>query len=197
MTAALVVAGCGGGDDGPVATTTTAVTTTTVTPTTTTTGDSRRPALAQSCTHDERGVRIVVRYPQGWHVNDPRAAQPCSAFDPEPVNIRPATEFPADLAVIVRVEPVVFDRAVTPGGVRVEEESSSTIDGRRARRQTVVSTGEGLYPAGRRSLRYVIDGGPDRTIIATTSDVQGNDFAESSSVLDAMVTALEIEPRRS
>lgn len=190
--AAAVMVGCGGGDDEAAPTTTT---TTTTTSTTSTTSADQRPSLAQSCTHQDRDVRILVRYPQNWHVNDGGEVLACTAFDPDPIELRAGTEFPPDLAVVVRVEPVGFDRASGGAGTRVEGERRMTIDGRQAVRQEVVATGAGLEPAGRRSVRYVVDGGQDRSAIATTFDVEGNDFTRSVEVLDAMVAAWDVHPR--
>lgn len=141
-------------------------------------------------------MRIAVRYPDGWHVNE-QGGQPCSAFDPDPFELPTRTEFPRTLAVVLRVEPLELDAAATAAGLRVEAERSMTVDGRGAVRQEVVTTGEGLAPAGVRSTRYVVDGGTERSILATTFDVEGNDFERSVDVLDAMVMALEIEPRTS
>lgn len=203
LTAALATTACGGDDDEAATTTTTSVSTTSTSavPTTssssttsTTTGDQRR-RLTQSCTLQDRDVRIVVRYPEAWHVNTGEPVPGCTAFDPDPIDLRRGTELPRDLGVVLRVEPVAFGRASTAEGVRVEEESRTSIDGRTAVRQEVVTTGQGLGPAGQRSLRYIIDAGTDRSIIISTWDVEGNDFADDSEVLDAMATALDIEPR--
>lgn len=208
LTAAIAVAGCGGDDDeagttttsssgasttaGP--TTSTVRTTSTSSTTSTTTGD-QAPRLAQSCTLEDRDVRIVVRFPEAWHVNSAQPVPRCTAFDPDPIDLPGRTELPRDLAVVLRVEPVGFDRASTAEGVRVEAETRTTIDGRTAVRQEVVTTGEGLGPAGQRSVRYIIDAGTDRSIVMSTWDVEGNDFARSRDVLDAMARALDIEPR--
>ncbi len=154
----------------------------------------RPVTLTQSCLHRERGVTVTVRYPEGWHANDP-SVQPCSAFDPEPFSVDPGTEFPRHLAVVLLVEPRGFDDASAPTGLRVERERRLTIDRQAAVRQEVVTTGEGLGPAGQEATRYVIDGGPNRSIIASTYNVEGNDYARSVEVLDAMADALAIEPR--
>lgn len=181
--AALTVAGCGD-DDGATTTTTT------------TTPGEQGPSLTQSCAHQERDVRIVMRYPEGWHANDGDGVVTCTAFDPDPVDLRPGTEFPLDLAVVLRVEPVAFERASIAAGLRVENERRMTTDGRRAIRQEAVSTGSALLPEGLRMVRYVIDGGVERSIIATTNDVDRNDFPASVQVLDAMVSAFDIDPRK-
>lgn len=205
LTATMTITGCGGDDDEAATTTTTSSSTTSTTagPTTsrasstsTTTGDQGRQ-LTQSCTLRDRDVRIGVRYPGGWHVNSAQTVPDCTAFDPDPIELQGATELPRELAVVMRVEPVGFDRASTAAGVRVEAETRMTVDGRRAVRQEVVTTGEGLGPAGQRSVRYIIDAGTDRSIIASTWNVEGNNFAASSEILDAMAAALDIEPRSS
>ena len=139
-------------------------------------------------------MRLSIRYPEGWHVNQ-QGAQPCSAFDPDPFELPPRSEFPLTLAVVLRVEPLELDAAATVTGLHIEAERSLTVDGRRALRQEIVTTGEGLAPAGLTSTRYVVDGGAERTIIASTFKVEGNDFECSVQVLDAIMTALEVEPR--
>ena len=155
-------------------------------------GNDQPVNLTQSCTHQERGVTIDVRYPQGWHVNDP-SIQACTAFDPEPFTLQPGTELPRDLAVLLFVEPIGFDQATNPTGLRIDEQRSLTIDGRRAVRQVVTTTGEGLGPAGQQATRYVIDGGSDRSILATTWNVAGNDYGQNVQVLDAMASAFNIQ----
>ncbi len=187
VAASALMSGAACGDDDEPATTTSTTGTSTTSTTT-----QRQPALTRSCTHQEREVRIVVRYPEGWHTNSDAGVVPCSAFDPEPFQLRPGTEFPPELAVVLRVEPIDYGRA---SAGQAEDERRMMIDGRGAVRQEVVATGTGLEPAGQRSVRYVVDGGAGRSVIATTSDVEGNDFPLSTGVLDAMVTALDIEPR--
>jgi len=201
VAATVTISGCddGGGEAATTTTSTsttstTAATTTSSSSTTSTTTGGERVELTQSCVHLERDVRITVRYPEGWHVND-RRVQPCSAFDPEPFELPVGTEFPRGLAVVLRVEPLAFDRAATLTGLRVEAERSLSVDGRRAVRQEVVTTGEGLGPAGLASTRYVVDGGSERSILVSTFDVEGNDFERSVEVLDHMVPAFEVEPR--
>ena len=136
-----------------------------------------------------------MRYPEGWHVNGP-SIQPCTAFDPEPFSLQPGTELPRDLAVLLLVEPIGFDQAANPTGLRVDEQRSMNIDGRRAVRQVVTTTGEGLGPAGQQATRYVVDGGTDRSILATTWNVAGNNYGESVRILDAMAEAFDIDPAR-
>lgn len=200
LVGALVVAGCDrGGEVDPPTTTTSSTSTSTTVPTTTAPGETTTTKagaeLGQSCVHEEREVTIVVRYPAGWHSNG-EGATPCSAFDPEPFQLRRGTEYPPDLAVVVRVEPVTFERASRPDAEQVDDERRTQVDGRDAVRLQVVSSGEGLRPAGERSIRWVVDGGAGRSIIAHTSDVEGNDFEESQRVLDEMVAVFDIQPRR-
>ncbi len=153
-------------------------------------GDVR---LTQLCTHQARGVTLTVQYPEGWHVNDP-SVQPCSAFDPEPFSIEPNTEYPRDLAVIIRVERLPFEESSNPTGLLVQSERATTVDGRQAMRQVVETTGEGLGPAGVESTRFVIDAGTDRSVLMTSYDVEGNDHGHNVEVLDAMADALAVQP---
>ncbi len=159
--------------------------------TTTTTGNTRIE-LERSCVHEERAVRIKVRYPQRWYVND-EEVQPCSAFDAEPFDLRPGTEFPRDVAVLLYVEPLGFNQLTSQTGERVSAAHGMTIDGRRALRQ-VVNPGADLQSPGPAATRYVVDVGADRSVIATTFHVEGNDFQQSVEVLDAMVKVFQIEP---
>ncbi len=182
LAAAVTTTACGGSED-EAATMPSSVTTTT--------GDNRIE-LARSCVHEERGVRVEVRYPQGWHVNNDDV-QPCSAFDPEPFHLRPGTEFPRDLAVVLYVEPLAFDQLTSHTGVQVQAERPMTIDGRRAVRQ-VVTAGGALPSPHRTSTRYVVDAGTERSIVATTFHVEGNDYERSVETLDAIVGTFEIEP---
>lgn len=190
---------CGGDDEvasptstSSTTTTTTSTTSTTISPSTTTTDPGLR--LTQSCTHEERGVRVVVPYPEGWHVNGGEATA-CSAFDPEPISLRAGTEFPLDLAVVVRVEPVEPARATGSSGLRIEDQRQLQVDGRQAVRLVARSTDGPIAPEGARSVRYVVDAGPERSIIATTWDVEGNDFEMAVAALDRMAEGFDIEPR--
>lgn len=156
-------------------------------------GDGQAIRLTQRCTHEARGVALTVDYPQGWHTNGP-SIQTCSAFDPEPFSIEPDTEYPRDLAVVILVSATAFEHASNPSTVSVLSERATTVDGRQAVRQVVETTGEGLGPAGQRSTRYVIEAGTDRSAIASTWDVAGNEYERSVEVLDAMAGALGVEP---
>lgn len=149
--------------------------------------------LNRLCTQRARGVTLTVQYPEGWHANGP-PAKPCSAFDPEPFSVEPNTQYPRDLAVVITVEPVGLDVASNSPTVRVLSERATAVDGRRAVRQVVETTGEGLGPAGQESTRYVIDAGTDRSAVASTWNVAGNDYARSVEVLDAMAGSLAVQP---
>ncbi|HVM01506.1 MAG TPA: hypothetical protein VM263_02465 [Acidimicrobiales bacterium] len=193
-----MLVGCGGDDEVASTSTTstsstTTTTSTTISPPSTTTTD-RSLRLTQSCTHEERGIRVVVPYPEGWHVNGGEATA-CSAFDPEPISLRAGTEFPLDLAVVVRVEPVELARATGSSGLRIEDQRQLQVDGRQAVRLVARSTGEPMAPEGARSVRYVVDAGPERSIIATTWDVEGNDFETAVAALDRMAEGFDIERR--
>lgn len=205
VAAALVLAACGDDDDAVDTATTTLgddTTTTTDRDGTTTTTDrdgttttAGGAALDQSCTQTDRDVRVTIRYPEGWHVNDGDAATACSAFDPESFELQRGTQYPSDLAAVVRVEPVSFERASNPDNARVEDRQTAQVDGRQAVRLRLVWTGEGLRPEGERAVQWVVDAGNERVIIAQTSQVEGNDFERSTQVLDQMVRSFDIEPR--
>lgn len=196
VTAALALGAAACSQDPTVDTTTPGTSSTAVDETTTTaaTGDGGELALTESCSLVENGVTIEIAYPTGWVTNDGQVVAACTAFDPEPFEIPPRSEFPAGLAAVVRVEPVAFETATASTTDRVEDERVLRVDDRRAVRQEVVATGDGLAPAGERSLRYLIDAGPERTIIATTRNTAGNDFDRSAEILAAMVEAFAITP---
>lgn len=159
--------------------------------TTSTTGGARD--LAESCTKSENGFTVTVRYPRGWHTNENGGLPACSAFDPRPVVIPDDSEVPLELAITLGVEKAPLQRVEEPTAATVESTTNLTVAGRPALRQQLVSTGEGLIDRGVRFVRYLV-GLDGSTLVATTYQVQGNDFDRNVEAMDAMANALEIEP---
>lgn len=143
-----------------------------------------------SCTHPEDGYSL--RYPASWAVNDGSVLPTCSVFDRAEVELPPASEIPLGLDVVVGDVDVTFAEALDPGlGSDVVAQADLTVDGRRAVRQELVSTGEGLVDEGVRWTRYLVDRG-DRALEAATYDVSGNHYATSRAVLTRMVLSLDL-----
>lgn len=180
LLAALVVAACGG-DDGADPTTTTATTSTT-----TSTTEPQEAAWTR-CTNDEDGYS--VEHPRDWVTNDGDVVPHCSLFDPEPIEAEEGTEIPADIAVAIYVDPVPFAEVGESAGDEVLEEEDRTVDGRRALRQQVRATGEGMYPEGRLSTRWRVDL-EGRTLFASSHDVGEPPYDEKVEVIDRMAASL-------
>jgi hypothetical protein len=147
-------------------------------------------ALSQRCTNDVHG--FTVAYPAGWHTNDGRVIPACSAFDPESVQVPAESEMPFDIAIVLGVQQVPFDRV--GGDPRFERVLSSerlTLGGRPALRAEVEATGEGLADRGLRTLRYAIDLGGGRTLIATTHRTHAR-YEREKEILARMLETIEL-----
>lgn len=157
--------------------------------------DGAGPALAQECVNREDGYRI--RYPRGWHVNDPEGPDsPCSWFHPEPFTLPEGQEV-TDKAVRVGVDPVAFERAGEPGGPGTKEvllEERLRVAGREAVAYEIVASREGLSPEGTRHYTHVVDLGEGRSLIVTTDDrVPEVAYEEAKAVQDRMVASLRLD----
>jgi hypothetical protein len=149
------------------------------------------PALAwQQCTSTEGGY--VAEYPAAWHTNDGRVMSPCALFDPQPIEVPPASELPSDIAVAIFVHHVPFETVASASmGVRVIASDDRQVAGRRAVRRLLEQTGEGLLDAGMRTMDYVVDWGDGRTLTAHSHDAGDPDFDTKQQVLDAMMARLQ------
>ena len=144
-------------------------------------------ALSQQCTNERHGY--TVSYPAGWHTNGGEVIPACSAFDPEPVQVPPQSEMPFDIAIVIDVQQVEFDRAPDPQFERVLSSERLTIGGRAALRAEVEATGEGLADRGMRTLRYAIDLGNGRTLVASTNGT-GEEYEAEKEILRRMVETI-------
>lgn len=189
LTPLLLVAlltACGGDGDAaaPPETTTVEVTTT----------EPAEPAGplgdAQTCSNPDGGYSIS--FPDEWHANSGEVTQPCTFFDPQPVEVPEATEA-IGFAISVGRESAPFER-VTGESVtnRVLSEERVELAGREGVRMEIEATGEGLLDAGTRTYLYALPVG-EETILASTTDVGDLDYERNREVLDAMVETLELD----
>ena len=183
--ALFAAAGCGdeGTDTGPSAGT--------GTQTTAAPEPGEPTAGTQRCTNEQDGYS--VEFPADWQTNsdDPPT---CSFFDPEPIMVPERPRDVAGLAAIsIRREPVAFSRVTGEDpATRVVERADAEVAGRPAVRRVTESTGEGLLPEGRRSYEYLVDLDGE-TLIASTLDGGGRDFAANRERLDEMMRSLELQ----
>lgn len=147
-------------------------------------------ALTQRCTNVRHG--FSVSYPTGWSTNDGSVLPACSVFDPAPVQLPPQSEIPFELAVVIGVENAAFDPVVRSSQwERVISSERLTIEGRDAVRVESEATGEGLAERGMRSVRYVLDLGNGKTLVATTN-ATSDAYAHNQDVLARMVATISV-----
>jgi hypothetical protein len=147
-------------------------------------------ALSQRCTNEAHA--FTISYPAAWHTNSGEVIPACSAFDPEPVQVPAQSEMPFDIAIVIGVHEVPFDRAGSdPRFERVLSSERLTIAGRPASRAEVEATGEGLADRGLRTLRYAIDLGGGRSLIATTNRTD-DAYERDKEILGRMLETIEI-----
>jgi len=97
----------------------------------------------------------AVQYPAPWHVNTGEVLAPCMLFDPESVEIPPASEFPLEIAIQIGFPPVPFVSLTGEVlGRRDLVRERITVDGREALRIESETTGEGLHDRGIRMYQY-------------------------------------------
>ena len=147
-------------------------------------------ALSQRCTNERDG--FTVSYPAGWHTNSGEVMPACSAFDPEPVQVPPQSEMPFEIAIVIDVEEVAFEETATDSQFeRVLSSERLIIGGRPALRAEVEATGEGLADRGMRTLRYVLDLGNGRSLIATTHKT-GPSYEREKETLARMIGTISM-----
>lgn len=147
-------------------------------------------ALTQRCTNARHG--FSVSYPTGWSTNDGSVLPACSVFHPAPIQVPRESEIPFELAVVIGVENVKFDPAVRSSQwERVISTQRSMIEGRNTVRVESEATGEGLAERGLRSVRYVVDLGNGRTLVATTN-ATSDAYARNQEVLARMVASISV-----
>ena len=185
----LASSACGGGSEGGPATVTQTETETVVETETVETEPSGGDGLAERCENPDAGY--AVYYPAGWQTNDGSVTAPCSLFHPEEFELPEASE-PPPLAVSISRERVAFaDVTRESPATRVVASEEVEVAGRAALRRETESTGDGLLPAGVRSLEYLVDLDGE-TLVAATRSQRGLDFERNGEVLQEMVATLEL-----
>jgi hypothetical protein len=149
------------------------------------------PAMEQTAECINRMEGYAVEYPATWHVNPGEVLGPCMLFDPEPVEVPPASELPLEIAIQIGFEPVPF--ATLTGqvlGRRDLVRERTTVDGREALRIESETTGEGLHDRGIRMYQYFVDLG-DTTMVAATHAVGALPFERKRRILDTMMARFD------
>lgn len=139
--------------------------------------------------------RYAVRFPTNWFTVAGRRIPPCRFFHPERFVV-PAASEAVGVAVRLQVAPTDFDvvtasvlRALS--GLRVVDQRTGWVGGRRAMRIETLGAGHWSEPAGRRTTTWYVDwdGG---TFVGTTSDgAASGGYADNVDVLDAMIGTVE------
>ena len=131
-----------------------------------------------------------VSYPEAWRTNDGSVLPACSAFDPHPLVIPRDSEIPFELAVVFMAQQVPFQPTATSSQFeRVLSSERLKVAGRNSLKVEVEATGEGLADRGMRSVRYEIDLGKGRTLVAVTHDAN-EAYVRNREILSRMVQTL-------
>lgn len=148
-------------------------------------------ALSQTCTNNDIGYQ--VNYPPDWQTNPGEVLASCQVFDPESATVPEYTES-TEKAVYLRFEEnVPFDLAAKENmGERHLSRQDLTIQGNQAVAVESESTGKAMLPEGMRTYSYIVDLG-DRTMIATTYDIPGNDYQRNKQILDRMMETIQFK----
>jgi len=151
------------------------------------------PAMEQTSECINRIEGYAVEYPAAWHVHTGEVLGPCMLFDPESVEIPPASELPLEIAIQMGFEPVPFVRLTGEVlGRRDLVRERTTVDGREALRIESETTGEGLHDRGIRMYQYFVDLG-DTTMVASTHAVGALPFERKRRILDAMMATFTFQ----
>lgn len=144
--------------------------------------------LSNRCANPELGYELS--YPDDWHANPGTVLEPCRVFDPEPVDLEPATEIPFGLGVSSYPEDIPYDEMVEligeDPGLEIRSSDEVEVDGRRALRVDGVGTGFAMLPEGMGSYGYTIDL-EDGTLVVRTYDAGAPGIDEKRKILDRMI----------
>lgn len=145
--------------------------------------------LTQTCSNQKVGYQ--VNYPQDWQTNSGKVMNDCQVFDPTSAKVPEQTES-ISKAIYLRVEENTPFDLVSQENLGEEHLSKETltIDSYQAVAVERQSTGRAMLPKGQQSYSYIVDLG-DRTMIATTYDVPGNNYPKNKQILDAMFKTIE------
>lgn len=163
------------------------------------------PALGDTCENPAGGFRI--RYPDGWHTNEPGVPSPfsgepidaCRYFHPEPFTTE--QEFSGDeLAVGVSVTDITRE-GYRPYNPEIDDVTVDhvTVDGYPAVRIDAVAGDYAAHPRDHRPpwdrLRaHVIDLGNRRILVTTSDQAEGIPFEKAAAAHDRMVDSLRLRP---
>lgn len=151
----------------------------------------------RACTNDQDDY--TVHPPADWESNDGTAMPPCSAFDPEPFVLEPASHDTRKVAIVIKDEPVTYEQAMgSESGSVVTREDTLLLGPRRAGRQERIATADdGLRPEGERYTLWYVDRG-DHTLVGETNDAGDKDYETNQGILTRMLLSLllpEPDPR--
>lgn len=147
-----------------------------------------------TCTDPVGG--FAIGYPADWHHTSLTDGSECRLFDPEPLELPEVANDDVTAAVILDHVSADYDRHLElsegggPGSEILDEEHT-TLDGRRARRRELVSTGEAMYPEGVRTLSWTIDLDGETLVISSADHHVDGDFDEHAEIVDAMAASIE------
>ncbi len=132
---------------------------------------------------------ITVPHPSDWVANGDGPVPACSMFSADEFPVVPSSDA-RTAPIAVEVEDLPFGEAA----VRLPDETGrtgTTVDGHPAVRIESVA-GPGLWPEGTPSVRWVVDLGSSRVLVADAVGLAPFDHARDVEVLDAMVAAVEL-----
>lgn len=143
--------------------------------------------LTQRCTNEKHG--FSVSFPAAWHTNSGEVLPTCTVFDPAPIQLPRDSEIPFDIAITIITVVQPFDpNPLSSRFERVLSVERLNVAGRDAVRLETEATGEGLADRGMRSLRYVVDLGDERVLIASTYDTGATYSGEKTILIRMMET---------
>jgi hypothetical protein len=137
------------------------------------------------CTNETIGY--TVRPPASWTVDRGDTRPACSVFAP-PGSV--------GSAIVVREEAAPYEQLTSEGPSAsaeyvVTQEQTLLLGSRRAAVQEREATGRGERPEGLRYTLWLVDRG-DRTLVAETQQVPGQDYRTNQGVLARMLLSLEL-----
>jgi hypothetical protein len=151
--------------------------------------------LAQSCENEQWGY--TVDYPGDWVTNEDEddVLPPCSAFDPDAVEIDLAGERPIDATIVFNRSAQSYEHRIAERADQDEmSREEATVDGHEATVIQYEATGRSAtFPQGTQVYAYYINL-EGATLIVTTAVVNGDEtaFDEAQDVLDAMMASIDI-----
>jgi hypothetical protein len=145
---------------------------------------TRDAPRAVSCTDADQPVQFDV--PVGWFVDVTPAEQPCTRFAPEPFSVCSACDGPFPYGLVrLSAEAITSD----PQFETVVSSTETMVRGRPATVSEVEATGDGLFPAGYRTYKYVVDWSPSGWLVMSIDGHPGLDLDARKAGLDAIASS--------